>query len=335
MSHHKNSCLATWGKTFLLLLTAFFILFPETGKISSSALAQPPVHFSKWTEIAPMPTARDSLLVLKQHDGRIVAIGGEAVSGVSNAVERFDPNTHTWDRALSPYPVAVSYLSGATLPDGRLFATGGFNSSGFVRDSYLFDPQKGSWTPTAPDPVARAGSMAIVLAGGDVLVTGGETENGITGVTEGFRPSENRWVSRESAPEERLGGVAARMPDGRVLLGVGFVGGHGPPRIMHQVIMRRGLHRLDLPQKLGKTDVVDRLEGGFLHDDDFVRTFGDRNRLDVEAGRLVVQKVLIVCDLMFAARGTGRREQKDKNEECQALDHASPFRVVRKIGQTA
>ncbi len=81
--------------------------------------------------------------------------------------------------------------------------------------------------------------------------------------------------------------------------------------------MRRGLHRLDLPQKLGKTDAVDRLEGGFFHDDDFVRTFGDRNRLDVKTGRLVLQKVPVVRDPRGSARGTGRREQKDEDEECR------------------
>jgi hypothetical protein len=290
MSRHKNSRLANWGKTFLLLLTGFFILFPEIITISSPALAQPPVHFSKWTEIVPMPTPRDSLLVLKQHDGRIVTIGGEAVSGVTNAVERYDPKTRAWDKTLPPYPMEVSYLCGVTLPDGRLFVSGGFNSSGFVRESYLLDPQKGSWIPTMPDPVARAGSMAAVLPGGDVLVTGGETQDGITDVTEIFRPSKNRWISLDSAPEGRLGGVAGRMPDGRVLVVGGLlkVGGitasgryFNPKTKKWEGIVPPG----PTPRLYGAGSVLP--DGTFLFLDGFNRTgvLGSADRFDPKTGK--------------------------------------------------
>lgn len=171
----------------------------------------------RWVDLPPMPTPRDSLLIVNGMDNHPVVIGGEAPQGVSNAVEAWNPGRHRWDR-LPSYPLSVSYAAGTAFPDGRIFVTGGFNSDGFTGASYLYIPKSRRWIGVASDPVPRAGAAAVFLPDGDILVTGGETGNGITNLTERFIPGVNRWVRDPGAPEGRLGGVSALMPDGRVLV---------------------------------------------------------------------------------------------------------------------
>ncbi|MHB8543058.1 MAG: Kelch repeat-containing protein [Leptospirales bacterium] len=170
-----------------------------------------------WKTLPPMPTPRDSILVVSGPNVPPTVIGGEAPRGVSNAVERWYPAKRLWD-PLAPYPLSVSYAAGTALPDGRIFVTGGFNSDGFTGASYLYLPGTGRWTAVAPDPVPRAGASAVLLPDGEILVTGGETGNGITNLTARFNVDNNRWYPEAGAPEGRIGGVSALMPDGRVLV---------------------------------------------------------------------------------------------------------------------
>ncbi|MHB1286046.1 MAG: Kelch repeat-containing protein [Leptospirales bacterium] len=178
-------------------------------------LAPPPT--GKWVTVPEMPTPRDSVLVVSGPNNHPVVIGGEALQGVSNAVESWNPSTHQWVKFPS-YPMSVSYAAGTTLPDGRIFVTGGFNSDGFTGSSYMYLPQTHQWIGVSSDPVPRAGSSAVLLPDGSVLVTGGETASGITNLTERFIAQKNRWVKDPDAPEGRLGGISALMPDGRVLV---------------------------------------------------------------------------------------------------------------------
>lgn len=171
----------------------------------------------RWKLLPPMPTPRDSILLVSGVHVPPTVIGGEAPQGVSNRVERWNEEQGRWT-GMSPYPLSVSYAAGTALADGRIFVTGGFNSDGFTGASYLYIPETGHWSALAPDPTPRAGSGAVLLPDGDILVTGGETGNGITNLTERFIVRKNRWEKENGPPEGRIGGVSILMPDGRVLV---------------------------------------------------------------------------------------------------------------------
>ncbi len=187
----------------------------EHSSLMVGLLAPPPAE--KWVTLPEMPTPRDSVLVVGGIHNHPVVVGGEALQGVSNAVESWNPDTHRWVK-LPSYPLNVSYAAGTTLPDGRIFVTGGFNSDGFTGSSYLYLPESHRWIGVSTDPVPRAGASSVLLPDGSVLVTGGETAGGITQATERFIVKQNRWVKDPDAPEGRLGGISALMPDGRILV---------------------------------------------------------------------------------------------------------------------
>ncbi|AIA31607.1 Kelch repeat-containing protein [Leptospirillum ferriphilum] len=187
-------------------------------------MAPDPGHI--WKSLPPMPTERDSVLVVGGPGIPPTVIGGETNQGISTAVERYIPEDRRWI-PLPSYPLGVAYASGVALPGGRIFVTGGFNSQGFTRLSFLFDPHRQKWIRLRDAPVARAASTAVLLPDGEILVTGGEDEKGMTAKTERFNLQKNRWIREKDAPLARIGGVSAFLPDGRVWIGEGLVSSGG------------------------------------------------------------------------------------------------------------
>lgn len=174
----------------------------------------------RWEKVLPMPTGRDSVLVVSSPSVPPTVIGGETNQGISSAVERYDPITRRWIR-LPSYPLGVAYASGVALPDGKIFVTGGFNSQGFTNHSYVFHPRSGKWEPVANAPVERAASTSVLLPDGEILVTGGEDNHGVTARTDRYDIARNHWRREIDAPVGRLGGVGALLPDGTVWIGEG------------------------------------------------------------------------------------------------------------------
>ena len=75
---------------------------------------------SRWVTIAPMPTQRDSLAAALGSDGRIYALGGNALDGVSSAVEAYDPRRDAWMKD-TPLPSPRADLAAVSARDGRIY----------------------------------------------------------------------------------------------------------------------------------------------------------------------------------------------------------------------
>lgn len=176
----------------------------------------------RWEAVPPLPTGRDSLLVVSSPSVPPTVIGGETNQGIASTVDRYEPAKRMWVR-LPPYPLGVAYASGVALPDGRIFVTGGFNNQGFTNRSYIFYPDSGKWTRVANAPVERAASASVLLPDGEILVSGGEDNHGVTARTDRFDIARNLWKREKDAPVGRLGGVAVLLPDGKVWMGEGLL----------------------------------------------------------------------------------------------------------------
>ena len=69
-----------------------------------------------------MPTARVSLAAAAGANGKIYAIGGNAVGAdATDQVEEYDPATNTWT-VKAHMPTARYSLAAATAPNGKIYA---------------------------------------------------------------------------------------------------------------------------------------------------------------------------------------------------------------------
>lgn len=135
-----------------------------------------------WSELAPMPTARNSAAggVI---DGRLHIVGGRSVAGGNTPVhEVYDPGTDRWER-VAPMPKGQGGLAAAVV-DGRLYAFGGeyFTGGGGVfPDAWAYDPASDRWRalPDMPRPRHGLGAVAIdsdiYLIGGALQASGTDT----------------------------------------------------------------------------------------------------------------------------------------------------------------
>ena len=92
-----------------------------------------------WTELDPMPKPVGSVGVSFVAD-RVVAVGGEGATTVSDAVQAYNVKTRRWSQ-LSPLPEGRHGIAVTTLNDS-LYAIGGASAAGHVdstQDTFVLD----------------------------------------------------------------------------------------------------------------------------------------------------------------------------------------------------
>jgi non-specific serine/threonine protein kinase len=93
----------------------------------------------RWTKLEPMPKAAGSVGV-SFVDDRVVAVGGEGATTVSDAVQAYNVKTRKWSQ-LSPLPEPRHGVAVTTLA-GSLYAIGGAAKAGHVdstQDTFVLD----------------------------------------------------------------------------------------------------------------------------------------------------------------------------------------------------
>ena len=128
-----------------------------------------------WSELEPMPTAREHLAVAAT-DGVLVAIGGRNGSDVdvsmAGATEVYDPIVGRW-QVRSPLPIPRSGMGSAS--DGNtVIVMGGEGADGLYDDVNRYDPIVDSWDVLPPLPSGRHG-VAGAYSDGAVFAIGGST----------------------------------------------------------------------------------------------------------------------------------------------------------------
>lgn len=135
------------------------------GCFASSGWIQDPGH------AIPVPVSHLGQ-VAADDVGRIYLCGGTTDSGVTDTVQRFDPNSETW-QLVAPLHVPRSGIAVTSDGDGRIYAIGGGNSSGATDLVERYDPSTGQWSILAPLPEGRSSAKAVALpAPGGILVLG-------------------------------------------------------------------------------------------------------------------------------------------------------------------
>ncbi len=190
-----------------IILALLFIVATGAG---AGASAQ------SWTFRTPMPTPRWGVAAAVL-GGKVYVMGGQAENGaVLDVVERYDPDTDTWETL--PRMDDERFNAAAVVFGGRIYVLGGRDKDGDVKDDVqVYDPATGLWSSAAELEEKREGASATLL-NGTIFVVGGSNENAQIlndverlDTTSGLWTEEQDWeldVPRASHATVTLGGVA-------------------------------------------------------------------------------------------------------------------------------
>jgi len=115
-----------------------------------------------WSELPPMPTARD-VLAAAACDGRIYAMGGKDSGRASAAMDCYDPEERRWLSCAS-MSIARGGL-GAAADSGRIFAVGGSDGRHALNVVERYDCKTNTWARTLPLSTKRRGVAVTTMAG--------------------------------------------------------------------------------------------------------------------------------------------------------------------------
>src|SRR5882724_10440844 len=189
------------GAFALLVLT--WLAAGCVGRITDSPAPVDQTSPGRWTQLPPMPAARQEVAVAA-YGGRVWVMGGMTGNAEPVAtVETFDPALGLWE-TRAPLPEAVHHAAAAVVGN-RLFVFGGFGG-GRVRwiaqdTVWEFVANREAWEPRTPMPTPRGGLAVAVLAG-RVHVLGGSGES-VSNAHEVYDPATNRWTTANAMPTAR------------------------------------------------------------------------------------------------------------------------------------
>jgi N-acetylneuraminic acid mutarotase len=130
----------------------------------------------KWTQAAPLPRARDHMIV-DAIDGKIHAIGGRFSHNddMADLHDVYDPATGAWTSA-PPLPTARGGISG-TVYRGLVLVLGGEDEKRTYVENEAYDVKMRRWLKLAPMPGGRHGH-GVAAIGQTVYVIGGASQRG-------------------------------------------------------------------------------------------------------------------------------------------------------------
>ncbi len=198
--------------TLIFLLVLSQVRSPPTERVIS------PLETDRWSDLAPMPTARSGLAVLA-YEGRIYAIGGETQNGVTGLLEIYDPISDAW-RLATPKPTPARSISGAVL-QGKIYLPGGCTEAGEALSVMeVYDPRSDSWEDATPLPKALC-AYALAPWEGKLYLFGGWDGSSYSVATYRYDPGVDIW--QEGTPLSSPRGYAAAATLGDKIY---VVGGH-------------------------------------------------------------------------------------------------------------
>jgi len=186
----------------------------QPARESASATVQ------RWKARAPLPTPRKGL-ALVAYDGQVYAIGGESPDGVTEAVERYDPEADAW-MPLTDKPTAVADVA-AALIGGEIYVPGGRTASGSPTNLVeAYNPETDTWERKAPLPVPLSAYALAALEGKLYLFGGWDGSTYVDTVYE-YDPAQDIWTAKSPMPTAR-GFAGAAVADGKIYVIGGYDG---------------------------------------------------------------------------------------------------------------
>ncbi|GAC1548497.1 MAG: kelch repeat-containing protein [Herpetosiphon sp.] len=218
---HINSWMATTGRParwlrhpLFVVTCVFMVLLSGVGVWQLTAAQRqvpvntpvPLVQSEKWQIRAPLTVGRNDFAVA-DYDNRLYVIGGGTLTGVSDATERFDPQSNTWV-LLSAKPTPVKRVEAVTI-GGRIYVPGGEQADGTILKIFeAYDPRNERWE-RLPDLPAPRSQYALAKVEGKLYMFGGWDGRQITGDVWSFDPAGLTWSKQSPLPTPRSNAGAA------------------------------------------------------------------------------------------------------------------------------
>jgi hypothetical protein len=173
-----------------------------------------------WTELAPIPTAREKpngAII----DGKFYVVGGWDTDGDTAipTMEIYDIATDSWSTG-APIPTAWA-ASGNAVLDGKLYLVGGCRASCGGTEVWIYDPVEDDWSAAAPYPQQASWTHCGAIDG--LLYCAGGSR-GPTGNAYVYDPAAGQWLPIAPMPQPQWGGAYA-VANGRLLVTGGVIGG--------------------------------------------------------------------------------------------------------------
>ncbi len=218
----RNLWILLGGIAIVLIIGISIGILLRNQSSSPIASASQPIitDISRWQDKAPLTTARKGH-ALVAHDNSIFAIAGQTSSGISGAVERYDPEMDQWV-SLSQKPTSVSEVSAAVLggkiyvPGGRIF---GDNVTNIME---IYDPRDDVWEKGKSMPRGISG-YALTAYEGKLYLFGGWDGEQVVDIVLEFDPEREEWSELSRMQTARMY-AGSTIDAGKIYILGGFDG---------------------------------------------------------------------------------------------------------------
>lgn len=151
-------------------------------------------------------------------NGKVLVVGGNVGSTVSETAELFDPATETWIYTGSMNTGRKSF-SAILLDNGKVLVAGGMDLyPTWFSSVEIYDPDSGVWSTSTSMNIKRSSpSAAIKLNDGQVLIAGGYNGSSVLSA-EIYNPALETWTYTGSLNEAHHYNPAVLLQNGKVLV---------------------------------------------------------------------------------------------------------------------
>lgn len=217
----------SWNVFFVLVLVvlcmgaiAAYALARQSSALSAQATLSPTQTASPWQALTPLPSARFGLAAAVYQE-QVYAIAGETSTGVTGALDRYDPIANSW-QARSPKTTPAADLSAAVL-GGKIYLPGGRLASGKITDVLeIYDPLQDSWSTGASLPAPRS-AYALAAFDGKLYLFGGWDGRAYVADVYAYDPDADTW-SILPAMDLARGYLGAAVSGRQIVLAGGYDG---------------------------------------------------------------------------------------------------------------
>ncbi|MFZ2096334.1 MAG: kelch repeat-containing protein [Anaerolineales bacterium] len=199
---------ARWSTRYLGIIGGLLLIIVTLGLVFNiggifpvnSNIPPTPTQRVQWFQLPGLPTPRWGLAVTN-YESQIYAIGGETLQGISNVVEKYDPQTNTWSN-LSDKSTAVTDINSVAF-GGLIYVPGGKLTTGMPTDrNEIYDPNSDQWSlgKSLPKPLS---AYALTVYEGRMYLFGGWDGKRVINNAYVFDFRENTWSEIPSMPTAR------------------------------------------------------------------------------------------------------------------------------------
>ena len=204
---------------FVAILALGALVLGRQGRLAAGSEGSP-TQSPRWLYEAGLQVPSKGLAVAA-YENQIYAIGGETADGVTDRVERYDPERNQWEQR-SPLPERLSDVSAAVV-GGEIYVPGGKLDGGQLSNQMeVYNPLEDRWEARKAMPVALS-AYALIPFEGKLYVFGGWDGSRFVDSVLEYNPANDSWNERTPMPTGR-GYAGAAVAGGKIYVIGGFDG---------------------------------------------------------------------------------------------------------------